>query len=778
MQTIQTECMVAGIVKSARASIQSMAIRGGPADPGRLAPKRPAPSLRKGLAKIVPLGMLLVAIAGASRAEAQETALDVVLALDTSGSMKKTDPKGLRVEAVRLIGSLLPKEDRLALLLFDTQARVALGLDSMDVNEPKLRDLLGSIGSDGRFTNLYAALGSCRDLLLGGSKDQKTIILLTDGKMDTGDSAQDQRLKEKLLSELSGTFAAEGIPVYAIAFSPFSDADLLFQVAVKTRGFFYLVENASELSEVFVRIYENIAHPNGLSVSGRSFRVDESVQSMKIVVTKKDPTQKVVLKRPDLSLLDGTQTVPGLQWFKGQAFDLISVAKPPEGGWEFEQGVQAEKSIFISTDLNLKTSFDENLLSVSEERPVEAWLERQGLQVSSADLRAEGVEIGGEVLSSSGWNAPLVLQDKGGSGDRLRDDGIFTAVLRAGEPGQYRLRLWARGETFDRLVTREFAVVPQREDTLAGPPATKILTEPSPSKDAEPSSEKAEQQSLERTRSASSAKLWLLILAAYGVLTSLLCARFYFGWRRSLRLLKKVPEPPAQDEGIPSVESAPPDLLEETNQASPEGASSSKAESERGENSDEGMEERLQELADSFRTYLKYQELRMLEFSLSEKAVDQFRQKVAEMTTRNREAGKRIRLRQAEEPEASRKWNWLVEELERSTADLHACLQILEQECRLQSERRRRYENRMNAEIETILLSLKERSSRQTDEERLASDEPTGDRASKLRVRELTQSLLEKEEELLKLRDAYTALEQEYIKNYRQALSSEDPAEG
>ena len=65
---------------------------------------------------------LIVLVLAFSSTFGENNGIDVVLAIDTSGSMKKTDPNNLRSEASKLFISLLSEDSRVALVTFDTKA--------------------------------------------------------------------------------------------------------------------------------------------------------------------------------------------------------------------------------------------------------------------------------------------------------------------------------------------------------------------------------------------------------------------------------------------------------------------------------------------------------------------------------------------------------------------------------------------------------------------------------------------------------------------------------
>ena len=98
------------------------------------------------LALICGLGALVV-VSPSTCADASENGTDIVLAVDTSDSMKKTDPHNLRVEAARLFIHLLDDDDRLALVTFDTTTRVLANLTGIGEGHAVLLSQIRKPGS-------------------------------------------------------------------------------------------------------------------------------------------------------------------------------------------------------------------------------------------------------------------------------------------------------------------------------------------------------------------------------------------------------------------------------------------------------------------------------------------------------------------------------------------------------------------------------------------------------------------------------------------------------
>lgn len=719
-----------------------------------------------------------------------EGGLIVALAVDTSGSMKKTDPLGLRRDAARLIGSLLSEEDRLALVTFDTHAQVRFALDCPAANESDFHSRLGSIHSNGLFTNLYEAVDVSRKALADAPQGRKAIILLTDGKMDTGDPLRDGQLKERLLNDLVPALVEENTPIYSIAFTPFSDATLLFDLAVKTRGFFYVAEHASQIHEVLTRAYENLGHPDALCVRGKTFHVDPAVDAMTILVTKENPAEEVRLKTPARVSLSPAHHPPGGRWITANAFDMVVIQKPQEGTWEFEHGADGKKNVYVHTDFKLETSFREPTIPLSFQGPVEIWLEGQNGRLSPESLNDRRIEFRCELETPLRTRVPVSLRDDGLSADRVRADGVFTGILKTSEPGEYRLIVGAVGAGFDRQITREFWVLPQKDDTDGGQKQglAATLHGPFPSTESPPSPDRSLPGSIPVGHGPNLTLYGMVLFGGYGAFMSGLCLYFYRRWKGALRSsrdtqptlnseepLRSHQERAASDELLERQNAEEGDRLENsfeetiigTQEKTTHTAPEASAEGETSRIPSGDSFELLSDLATRFQTYLKYQELRMMEFQHAEKAVANFREKVREMTKRHRELALSVQAFQNHPTDLSNGWNQLVEELEKTNSELRASLQELEQEHLLQEQRRRKFQDRMSGEVEKILAGLLGKEHFTSPEACMGSDQKASCSPSEMRIQELTENLLEMEKELLKLRQNLADLEREYMRNYQ-----------
>ena len=86
--------------------------------------------------------------------------LDTVVIMDSSGSMKQTDPKQLRKPAAKLFISLLGNQDRLSVVSFSSKAWPITYLSQLE-NEKQLNQALRAtdkISHKGMHTNIHSAI--------------------------------------------------------------------------------------------------------------------------------------------------------------------------------------------------------------------------------------------------------------------------------------------------------------------------------------------------------------------------------------------------------------------------------------------------------------------------------------------------------------------------------------------------------------------------------------------------------------------------------------------
>ena len=171
--------------------------------------------------------------------EDQKDGLDVVLAIDSSGSMSSNDRQGLRKEAAKNFVDKLGENDRCAVIDFDSGASLVCPLTT---DKSSLLAAIDSVNSSGG-TNLSNPVSTGIDELTKDENNHyKYIILLTDGNGSYSSTYSQQALDA-------------GIVIYTIGLGNSVDTSLLTEIASFTGGKYYHATTADDL----IGIYDDTA---------------------------------------------------------------------------------------------------------------------------------------------------------------------------------------------------------------------------------------------------------------------------------------------------------------------------------------------------------------------------------------------------------------------------------------------------------------------------------------------------------------------------------------
>lgn len=380
------------------------------------------------------------------------TGVDAVLVIDSSGSMKHTDPRRLRVPAAKLFISLLSSSDRIGLISFSDDGYPIAHLTQAD--RPHQAGLLASvekISAKGAYTNLHAALAKGYEMLQreGDSKRRRMLVLMSDGKMDTGDFDKDEALKEKIRSEMIASLAQEGIEVYTIAFTEASDMALMEQISVQTAALSRIASNDRELHRVFSEIFESAKQPDMLPLVDGGFMVDAAVEEVTIVASKANPDVDISLEMPDGRKIVSANAGNAVRWFKSEQFDMITVENPPAGSWKLVSSDNRGDRAYVVTKLGMDARIGEAPIYVDAEQTAEAWLHDNGEMITKPEILAQTTFML-EIIQPDDQALETPLADAGMTGDRAAGDGVFSNLLAFAQPGQHKVRVIAKNPNFQR----------------------------------------------------------------------------------------------------------------------------------------------------------------------------------------------------------------------------------------------------------------------------------------------------------------------------------------
>lgn len=194
-----------------------------------------------------------------------EAQREVVLLLDSSGSMSGTPINETKEAATKFVNSVLEQQATVSIVTYSGSASIK---NEFTRRHKALQNSIDNIHANGT-TNIDDALSTAHNLLKDGNAEKKIILLMSDGLPNEG------RVDNELIA-LANSIRSDGIYIYTLGFfndlsdAEKSDAQSLME-AIADPGSHYEVENADELEFFFEdialeingerRIYIRIACP-------------------------------------------------------------------------------------------------------------------------------------------------------------------------------------------------------------------------------------------------------------------------------------------------------------------------------------------------------------------------------------------------------------------------------------------------------------------------------------------------------------------------------------
>lgn len=363
--------------------------------------------------------------------EAQPQSSDIRVLIDVSGSMKKNDPKNLRLPALRLLVGLLPPDASTAVWNFGTKAEpiVALGLAN-EKWKKNARQASKKIHSRDLFTNIGAALeAAIADWGKTPSKlNQRSIILLTDGMIDiskdkTKNALERSRILNKLLPEIQQT----GASIHTIALSKNADHEFLQQLSEKTDGGFEQTDNAEQLERIFLRLFEKTTKPDTVPLVDNKFLVDESILELTLLVFKPQNARPTEVIEPDETQYQKTNSPSYAKWQSEKNYDLITITRPKVGEWSINAQTDPDNRVLVVTNLQIQTNRIPNNLYIGETLNVGLFMTDNNKKITDDNfLQFISMSAIQKEPNKKRW----FLHDNGLRGDTKAHDGLFNVQIK------------------------------------------------------------------------------------------------------------------------------------------------------------------------------------------------------------------------------------------------------------------------------------------------------------------------------------------------------------
>ncbi len=388
---------------------------------------------------------------------------DVRIIVDVSGSMKRNDPKNLRIPAVRLVTGILPQNSKAGLWLFAEKVEKLSNARKVTSSTKKeFNQLAAKIHNRGLYTDIGSALESATaDWKEDDNSTQRIVILLTDGVVDiskdkTINIAERKRIQQQLFPQLKKLNAR----IYTVALSDEADGELLAQLSNSTDAWFEAVKTAEQLEKVFLKIFEQSVTVPTLPLNNNKFKVDQSIEEFTALIFRSS-LEPISLISPNGIVYEADTISAKLSWFEEKKFDLITFRKPQAGEWKIEGPVDPSNRVMVVSDLTLDVNNDElpTSLFAGNSIDIKVSLQEKGKIIDRASF-LKLIHFSGEVdTTSSEIDDELILEDDGEHGDAKKSDGIFGYHFTAPKVDEeVTFELQVTSPTFERVYRRSMRI--------------------------------------------------------------------------------------------------------------------------------------------------------------------------------------------------------------------------------------------------------------------------------------------------------------------------------
>ncbi len=375
--------------------------------------------------------------------------VDVVLVIDSSMSMIRSDPYKKRVEAARGFVEMAARGGsigRVGIVSFSNRAEVLAPLTGVGAHAA-FQKAFKRVKSDGQ-TNMDDALEAAENVLDEGGSPRRAVVFLTDGR--------NEPLRYK---ETHKRLAAEGVPIYAVGLSDRADHALLERMARETGGRAFRAATDRDLLAIYQRVASEIGRQvtllretlRGQAVDVR-LPVDRSVQRLDLTFNAERDSGRLELQDPQ-----GRRIGPGLatadaraSFFEESGCQMARVTRPAAGAWTVSLSTlptDRAPTLTVTADSDLFLDLFPPQLS--------------GRRLHLGATLAWGSDpvAGGRVrlLDTRGRVPGVELADDGEHNDGAAGDGVFSGWIDLPRDLEgnlsLELRAWGRtrhGETFVR----------------------------------------------------------------------------------------------------------------------------------------------------------------------------------------------------------------------------------------------------------------------------------------------------------------------------------------
>lgn len=189
--------------------------------------------------------------------------IDVVLVIDTSGSMNNSDPERITLEAAALFMDMMEtRHSRIGIVGFSGVVHSVMPLSPINTvsTRNQIRNTVSNFVYHG-WTDIGLGLRTAVEMINENPAPNNSpmILLFTDGRIELNEALGRTVAQSYDDAWWAVENVAEGVPIYTIGlnYDGVVNADFLREIAARTHGESHIIEDAALLPELFHRIFAN-----------------------------------------------------------------------------------------------------------------------------------------------------------------------------------------------------------------------------------------------------------------------------------------------------------------------------------------------------------------------------------------------------------------------------------------------------------------------------------------------------------------------------------------
>lgn len=388
------------------------------------------------------------------------TPVDLVLLVDSSASMRLSDPGQVRKKAVAGFVGALGTHDRIALAEFSDSARLLTPFESPS-SSPSLASQIASLGDSGEYTDILAAINLASKVFRDNSRAgvRKIVVLLSDGKMDPSPQQYSSaQATNKLFTSVIPELKSAGIVIHSIALSDEADRGLMSEIAVRTDGVGWFAKDAEVIPDILRDLLLVAKRPTDGEFFAKTVPIER--EERVTIYVRKIPGSQIAIWSPSRKLFKkGESFGKGEQWFENEEFIVLTLEKPELGEWSVEGLRDPDEFVELLRDLKATVRWPSALFVGSQALVEGVLLEGSRPIAVSALSRAMRATV--QIVSTDRIAEPLIngeMFDDGTQGDGTAEDGVFSREVVVDREGSYKVRVTLRGPSFEESAEQPFRV--------------------------------------------------------------------------------------------------------------------------------------------------------------------------------------------------------------------------------------------------------------------------------------------------------------------------------